>query len=72
MTIRNRGKGRGISINEPNMGGTSDVNAFKMRIEAQTLAPPPVREFRPLKVQIHPRQAEMLAYAEIPSRYADG
>jgi len=32
-----------------NVGGTSDINAWKMRIEAQTFAEPPVREFKPLK-----------------------
>ena len=46
---KHTGKGRGISINAPNQGGTSDVNAFKMRIEAQTAAPPAVRPFVPYK-----------------------
>ena len=53
-----------------NAGGTSTVNAFKMLIERQTVQPPAVRPFVPLKVKAHPQQGRIDAYNAIKSRYA--
>lgn len=68
--MKAHGKGPALSINEPNRGGVNIVNDFKMKIEAQTAAPPRIREFKPLKVAPHPRQREIDEYRAWPSRYA--
>ena len=47
----------------------SKMNEFKMLISAAAEGLPP-REFKPLTVKPHPRQAEMDAYRQIPSGYA--
>jgi len=63
---KSHGKGLGISVH----GGTNDTNAWKMRIEAQTFAEPPVREFKPLKswpAREHLRQGEIDALRAAPS-----
>ena len=64
--MKAHGKSLGISIN----GGTSDINAWKMRIEAQTAAEPPVSTFKPLKswpAREHLRQGEIDALKAAPS-----
>ena len=58
------GKGRGISI-----GGTNHVNTWK-GILAHASEGLPVIEWKPLKVERHPRQDDMDAFRQIPSRYA--
>jgi hypothetical protein len=68
--MKRTGKGPALSINEPNRGGTNETNAWKMRIEAQTAAPPRIREFKPLKGYVLPREDERRKYAELPSQYA--
>ncbi len=47
---------------------TSITNKFKAEF-AKTPSPPP-REFKPLRVEKHPRAEEMRAYADLPSRFA--
>jgi len=53
-----------------NVGGTSYINAWKMRIEAQTAEAPKVPEFKPLKswpAREHLRQGEIDALKAAPS-----
>lgn len=68
--MKRTGKGLGISINEPNMGGISEINAWKQELGR---LPPPVYVFKPLSrwpAVPHPRQAEIDAMKAIKSRFA--
>jgi hypothetical protein len=56
------GKGQGISINPAYPNRVNRAEGFAVRLE-MTLP-----EFKPLKVVPHPRQKEMDAYKDIPSR----
>lgn len=62
--MKRSGKGQGINMNG---GGTSTINSWKMLLGAER-EPPPLREFKPLVVKSHPRQAEMDAYSAMKSR----
>ncbi|MCR4297558.1 MAG: hypothetical protein NUV75_02210 [Gallionella sp.] len=65
--MRNHGKGRAISINEPNQGGISEV----WKQELGKVAPP-VYVFKPLAqwpAVPHPtRQADLDQFRNMPSR----
>lgn len=62
------GKGKPLAINEPNRGGTSTINAWKIEMERTPPAPIPV--FKPLRswpFAPHERQSEIDAIRAIPS-----
>lgn len=64
--MKRTGKGKPLSINEPNRCDTSKGN--EPRADA-----PMVRKFKPLScwpVAPHPRQADLDAYRALPSRTA--
>lgn len=68
--ITKRGKGRGISIGGDlrtfvRKSSSYEAHMEKLFASGSTIRPP--REFKPLLVLAHPRQAEMDSYAGMPS-----
>jgi hypothetical protein len=71
--MRKKHRGPGITVNpdSPNQDSpyTTTVNKFKRLLDRATDGIP-LREFNPLVVKPHPRQAEIDAFNAIPSRYS--
>lgn len=61
--MKAHGKGQGLDINDK---FTNNVNKFK-QVLSHVSDGVPAREFVPLKVKPHPRQADMDAIRAIPS-----